>query len=126
MTNKAGFRCLNIIRWIARISALLMAVLILLFFVGEAMAEGFEPLLHLSVRESLMMVAFVDLWLGLILGWRWELLGGLMTILGFASFYLLNVLFTGAFPRGPFFFILAAPSLLFLYVGLVRRRFAAE
>jgi hypothetical protein len=91
---------------------------ILLIFVGDALAEGIDPLLRMSFRETGMMVAFAAVWLGLVLGWRWELYGGLLTLCGLTAFYVLNYAFSGTFPRGPYFLILASPSLLFLYLGL--------
>jgi hypothetical protein len=122
MSEANGHRTLTIVRWIARVSAGLTAALILIIFIGEGIAEGFGPLLHLTTRETLMMVAFVAVWLGLLLGWRWELYGALLTIGGLIAFYLLDYLFSGTFPRGPFFLIFAAPSLLFLYYGLQEGR----
>lgn len=113
-------------RWIARISAGLTAALILIIFIGEGISEGFGPLLHLTTRETLMMIAFVAVWLGLVLGWRWELYGALLTIGGLIAFYLLDYLFSGTFPRGPFFLIFAAPSLLFLYYGLQERKTSGD
>ncbi len=115
-------KSIRIVRWIARISAGFTAALILLIFIGEGLAEGFGPILHLSVREAAMMTAFVAVWLGLVLGWKWELRGGLLTVCGTAAFYLLDYAFSGAFPRNPFFIIFASPSLLFLYCGLQTRK----
>ena len=112
MENKS--KTVPIIRWIARISALLAATLILLIFVGEGV-----PVFRLSGREAAMMAAFFAVWLGLLLGWKWELHGGLLVVCGMAAFYLLDYLFSGTLPRGPFFLILAFPGLLFLYCGLV-------
>ncbi|MFC1531824.1 hypothetical protein ACFL7M_00435 [Thermodesulfobacteriota bacterium] len=99
-----------------------MAALILLFFVGETLGEGVKPLLYMTVKEILLMVVFFVLWLGLLLGWKWELLGGLLTLCAVIVFYVLNILFTGIFPRGPFFLIFAFPSLLFLYCGWQNRK----
>jgi hypothetical protein len=95
--------------------------MILLFLIGNGLAEGLDPLLHMSFRETAMMAAFGAVWLGLVLGWRWELYGGLLSLCGLAAFYLLDYAFSGAFPRGPYFLILASPSLLFLYSGLRTR-----
>jgi len=117
MTNTNGDKTVRVVRGIARISAGGRAALILLIFVGEALADGFEPLLSLTVREIGMMMAFFAVWLGLLLGWKWELYGGLLTICGVVAFYLLDYLFSGTLPRGPFFLIFAAPSLLFTYCG---------
>jgi len=98
-----------------------MAALILLIFVGEALGEGLQPFLHMTTREVLMMFAFFALWLGLLLGWKWELFGGLLTLCAVIVFYALNFLFTGIFPRGPFFLIFAFPSLLFIFCGWQNR-----
>ena len=117
-----GSKTLQVVRWIARVSAGFSAALILMFFIGEGLSEGFEPLLHMSVRESLMMVAFVAVWLGLLLGWKWELYGGLLTACGIVAFYLVAYLFSGTLPRVPFPLIFASPSLLFLYCGLQTRK----
>ncbi len=114
------------IRWVARISAAITAGLILLLFVGEGIADGIGPLSRLSPREALMMVAFFAVWLGLILGWRWELLGGSLNVMGLIAFYLLDFLFSGTFPRGPYFLLLASPSVLFLYAGWREKRIKAE
>ncbi len=110
------------LRWIARILASIMATLILLLFVGETLDEGVQPLLYMTFREILMMFAFFALWLGLLLAWKWEFLGGLLTLCAIIVFYALNFLFTGIFPRGPFFLIFAFPSLLFLYCGWQNRK----
>ncbi len=117
-----GSKTLQIVRWIARVTSGFAALLILLIFIGEGLTEGFEPLLHMSVRETLMMVAFVAVWLGLLLGWKWELYGGLLTACGIAAFYLVDYLFSGTLPRVPFLLILASPSLLFLYCGFQTRK----
>lgn len=110
------------IRWIARILAGVTATLILIIFVGSGLAEGFEPLLHLSAREATMMIPFAAVWLGLLLGWKWELYGGLLTLCGLIVFYLLDYSFSGTFPRGPFFLLFASPSLLFIYCGVQAKK----
>ena len=120
--KRDGSKTVRVVRWIARVSSGFAAALILLIFIGEGLTEGFEPLLHLSVRETVMMVAFVAVWFGLLLGWKWELYGGLLTACGVAAFYMMDYLFSGTFPRVPFFLIFASPSLLFFYCGLQTRK----
>jgi hypothetical protein len=115
-------KTVRIVRLIARVSAGFSAALILLIFIGEGLIGGFEPLLHMSVRETLMMVAFVALWLGLLLGWKWELYGGLLTVCGVVAFYLVDYLFTGTLPGVLLPLIFASPSLLFLYCGFQTRK----
>ncbi len=112
----------KIIRWTARITSAISALIILMFFIGEDYQEGYQPLLHLSPKDSLLMVAFFALWLGLILGWKRELAGGLLTLSGLAAFYLIYYLFSASFPRGPFFLIFASPGFLYLYLGIACRK----
>ena len=115
MAHTLDTKATRTIRWVARITAALMVTLTLLIFVGEGLSEGFQPLLNMTARETAMMVSFIAVWLGLLLAWKWEAVGGLLTVLGSMAFYAINYLFSGYFPRGPFFLILASPSLLFLY-----------
>jgi hypothetical protein len=99
-----------------------MAALILLLFIGETIGDGVQPFLRMTVREILLMFIFFILWLGLLLGWKWELLGGLLTLCAVIVFYALNFLFAGILPGGPFFLIFSFPSLLFLYCGWQNRK----
>ena len=122
MVNQDGADLIQIIRWIARATAALAAALILAIFVGEGIAEGIGPLLPLTHRETAMMIAFAGAWLGLILGWRWELIGGLLTMGAMIAFYLLDYLFSRTFPRGPYFLLFFSPGLLFLICGWLMRR----
>ncbi len=122
MTKEKGGRTVQVVRWIAGAFSGLVAALILLIFIGNGLAEGIEPVLHLSVREALMMVAFVAVRLGLLARWKWELYGGSLTIFGMVAFYLVDYLFSGSFPRGLFYLFFSSPSLLFFYCGLQARK----
>ena len=81
---------IQIVRWIARILAALMAALIAFMFVGNAAADGIGPLINLTFRESLMMAAFVVVFVGLILAWKKEKLGGWLVVGGMVLFYLFD------------------------------------
>ncbi len=113
MTGKTA----QIIRWTSRILAALLAALILLIFIGEAVAGGLGPLSVLTLREKLMMAAFSTAFLGLILGWSREKLGGWLVVGGIAAFYLLDLAFSGTFPRGATFLLIVFPGLLYLFSG---------
>jgi len=105
-------------RWTARMLSLLSIGLLLLFFIGE----GFNPF-HLAARELLLSACFpLDVVLGMILAWRWETLGGALTVIALAAFYGLHYSGSGQFPDGPFFVLLASPGLLFLLAAVTARR----
>lgn len=102
-----------------------MASLVLFFFIGEGVSVGFGQYLRLTARESAMMAAFAALWLGLVLGWKRELWGGLLTIAGVAAFYILSMALSGGVPRGPCFLLIASPGALFVLYGILAGRQAA-
>lgn len=106
-----------IIRWIARILAALMAAFIAFMFVGNAVTDGIGPLMNLTIREAVMMIAFLVVFLGLILGWAREKVGGWLTVGGMILFFILDFAFSGTFPRGVFFPLMALPGLMFLLTG---------
>ena len=65
-------------RWIARVLGLTMVLLVAAIAVGEAVsAPTSQPL---TLREALMMCAFVLALVGLLAGGRWETLGGALTL----------------------------------------------
>jgi len=83
----------EVVRWIARVSSGIAVLLIMLIFFGEGLTGGVEFFIKLSMREATMLVAFIGIWLGLLLGWKWELCGGFLTICGVVAFYLLGYFF---------------------------------
>ena len=110
-----------VVRWTARLLSLLSIGFMLMFIVGE----GFNPF-HLAPRELLLCLFFpIGVLLGLGLGWRWEALGGALTILCFAGFYGVHWLGSGRLPSGHWFAVLASPGLFFLLAALAGRRKAA-
>jgi len=91
-----------LIRWSARIFGLALFLFILAFLIGE----GPPPF-------SAMSAAFLVAWLGLIVVWPWELVGGLMVVGGMAAFFLISALPTGNLP-GFWFKLWFLPGLLSL------------
>ena len=114
--SKMG-RVRTTIRWIARIWSIPSIVTLLLpYFV-----EGLYWLGATSIREVIGHICFFAVLVGLILAWRWEGLGGSLTVGGLAAFYVTWWLH-GEHPRGPFFLLVAAPGFLFLLYWLLERR----
>ena len=109
-----------ILRWIARILSIISIGFVLLFLVGEVLPPHTETVF--KVRDVVAMVFFpIGVCIGLGLAWRRELQGGMIAIGSMAAFYLMLFLFDGRFPRGPFFFLLASPGLLFVAAWGVER-----
>jgi hypothetical protein len=75
-----SWRAAVIGRWTARIAGTLMFLFFLAFFFGE----GPPDLSRLTLGERLQALCVAALFLGLPTAWRWEALGGLITVAGFA------------------------------------------
>ena len=103
---------MNILRWIARICALLSIGFVLLFLFGEGLTvNGVWP----TPVEWIGLLFFpFGLALGLLIAWRYELLGGVVAAGSIVAFYLWSYVVHGDFPRGPYILLLALPALLFL------------
>jgi hypothetical protein len=111
-----------VLRWVARLSSI-PSVLLLAFFV----LGGKErlPTFHEAAPLAFFPLGVV---VGMVLGWWHEGLGGLMTILSLAVFYLWMLVVGGAFPGGPYFLLFAAPGFLFFaawWAGQTRPSFVA-
>lgn len=113
-------KSLNILRWIARIWAALMAGSVLFIFIAHIVGDGIGSLSGFTARDALMMPSMLITIIGLVVAWKWERVGGWMTVGGMLAFYLFDFLFTGTFPQGGSFLLIAFPGLLFLlltYLG---------
>jgi len=102
-----------VVRWLARGWSIASLAFLLLIFVGEivyphAPAPG-------TPRDVVALLLFpCGTCVGMILGWRWEPLGGSITLGSLAAFYAWLWINDGRFPGGPYFALMAAPGLLFL------------
>lgn len=67
-------------QWIARIGGALLTLLFLAFLFGE----GPPNLAAMTVRERLFSVGIAGVVVGLSLAWKWEGLGGLVTVAGYS------------------------------------------
>lgn len=106
-----------IIRWIARVWSALSILLLLAFAIGEA-EHGPGP-----SRQMWVGLAFfpIGVCAGLALAWYREKLGGLLALGSLVAFYVWNISRSGHPPRGPWFFLVAAPGILFLIAGMCSR-----
>lgn len=111
----------DVIRFIRRVTRTLSLIsmgVLLLFFIGE----GFNPL-TITLREWALFVFFpLGTVTGMLIAWRREIPGGLITTLSLLGFYLMHGLVSGGvFPRGWAFMVFSLPGLLFLLCGLIDR-----
>lgn len=108
-----------VIRWTARVWSGLSILFVLVFAAGE-MARGNGP------RPTHQEWVGLALWpigvcVGLVVAWFREKLGGGVGLGCFVGFYVWNLFRSGHLPRGPFFFLIAAPAVFFLIAAALPR-----
>lgn len=102
----------NIIRWLARIWSLASIAFILAFLIGEGLSDGVRgPTAAEAVGIALFPIGVA---VGLVIAWFREILGGAIATGCFIAFYLWLLIIHGELPRGPYFFLVAAPGILFM------------
>jgi hypothetical protein len=101
----------SLIRWTARVLSLALAIL----FVALAIGEGLPPLLPLSMRTLSFALVATGL-AGLLLAWRFEVVGAAVALASGVGFYLVDYLASGfrSFPGGWCFPLLLVTPLLYL------------
>jgi hypothetical protein len=75
---------------IGRWTALIFGTLMVLFFLAFFFGEGPPHFSRLTVSEDLHFVAMGALFLGLVVAWKWEGVGGLLALAGFVAFVVLS------------------------------------
>ncbi|OQX73415.1 MAG: hypothetical protein B6D59_05845 [Campylobacteraceae bacterium 4484_4] len=103
---------------ITKFTALLFALMIVAFFIGE----GFPSISSLSAEEIVLFFDFIVIWIGLLIGLRWEIWGGLMVILGVVVFYLVMYLFSHQVPRGAILLLFGLAGMGLVYCGHFSRK----
>jgi hypothetical protein len=104
------------LRWAARGLAAVLVGIVVVIFIGQ----GFNPL-RLTPSEAVQMMFFWATCIGMMIAWRWELLGGGLATVSMTLFYLNELMLTGRFPHGFMFRLMLLPGLLFLASGISRR-----
>ena len=104
----------TIFRWTARVVGTVLVGLTLFIAIGEGMPNLFK-------QPFVIQIGFLALALvlsGILLAWRWEFLGGIMSLAGWVLFI---VVVRVSLRHSVFFILLGVPSLLFLGSSFLRR-----
>jgi hypothetical protein len=106
------------VRWLPRVTSLVSVGILLLFIIGEG--SGPNPI---TAREWVGLFFFpFGVVVGMLVAWRREVLGSLVSIGSLACFYtVFGLVLTHTLPRGGYFAFFTAPALFFLLSGLVSR-----
>ncbi len=95
------------VRWVARMTGLLIAMLVL----GIAVGHGVNLQAFAGI-ELAMLAALAAAVAGMLLLWKWEGSGGLLVLAGTVAFYALNLAAAGKFPGGWVFPLCFVPGVL--------------
>ena len=113
----AGGAAIRALRWTARSWSLLSIATVLAIDLGEGMNPA-----RFTAPELVLFVFFpLGVCLGMAAAWRWEGLGGGITVVSLCAFYLGQRLVSPFFPRGFAFLTLAAPGFLFVLCSVGSR-----
>lgn len=105
----------SVARWTARIWSIASLLFVSAFIVG-----GEEGGKWPTAMEWAGLAFFPGgVIAGLLIAWRKEALGGGITILSLAGFYIWHFLDAGRFAAGPWFLLVAAPGFLFVLASLL-------
>lgn len=105
------------LEWIARAASVASITLLIVIFLGEALHPS-----QISPEEWAGLVFFpIGVMAGMIIAWRNEALGGLVTVVSLAGFYIVWGYLLRNHIGGWFFLAFAAPGFLFLCHWLLYR-----
>lgn len=108
----------HVLRWSARAVGSLIIAFVLLHVIGD----GIPNLQRLTAEESVLWLGFAMSIVGFVMIWRWELVGGLVAVIGIATFYAAEFMISGNIPGGwvlPLFFV---PGVFSIACWLIERR----
>ncbi|MEE9430890.1 MAG: hypothetical protein V3V16_07625 [Melioribacteraceae bacterium] len=116
--NISANNLLSVIRYIARLFSILLIVLIVTLSIGE----GLPNPVTLSTAEILLFVSLLIMLVGLVLSWQREHVGGLLIILGFILFFIVNSVSSGSLRLGFFFLLFPLTGILFVLCCRIDKR----
>ena len=107
---------LETIKVTSTILSVLLFSLLLLFAIGEGIDFN-----EFTFNEIILFFFASVLWLGLLIGIRRRLLGGLMCVVGFVLFTGYELLISGSWFGGWFIYLLVIPGVLNLLIWFLQR-----
>ena len=115
----AKFRGQTPLCWFARAWSMLSLAFLLVMFIGEAtMPAAALP----NFSEAVLMLFFpLGVAVGLVIAWKRECLGALISLESIGAFYMGIWFLHGNLPHGPYFLLIAAPGALFLADWMLRQ-----
>jgi hypothetical protein len=98
------------VRWTAKVLTALLVGLVLVMFVGVTLDRGFNPLKLKGVDEIQMI--FWTACIGMMVAWRWQVIGGVLSLGGMILFFAVEFAVNGGLPRGRLLYLMLLPGIL--------------
>ncbi len=102
------------LRWFARFLGTTLVLLVIAFWLSESRFIA----LRVSFSDTLQLVCIIITFIGFLIAWRHEMIGGLAMLLGMGLFYLLEWRQRSALPVGLLYKLAIVVGLLFLIIWL--------
>lgn len=97
-------------RYLAHLFNILLIFAVILLALGETFPNSF----NLASREFLLTSSLLVILAGLFSAWKWEGIGGILIIVGFLVFIIINSIFSDYLKLGISFLLFPLTGLLFL------------
>jgi hypothetical protein len=113
------------VRCVARALTTALVGLVVVMFVGVTLDGGFHPL-RLKGVEPIQMIFFWTACVGMVIAWRWPVLGGALSFGAMILFFAVELAVNGRLPGGLVLYLMLLPGILFLLSGFLNRRIGAR
>ena len=110
----------KILKWVARLSGTAIVLFVLYFLFMEFFgSQGFEKNPLISTEDIFAFICFpLSTIIGLVIAWKWEGLGGLLSTLGFIILFVIRPELSSS----PLLTALALPGLLYLVYWILTKK----
>jgi hypothetical protein len=121
------------VRWTARVLTALLVGLFLVPLIVNSIydvvhdfyEDGVPHAFWMKGVDPIQMICFWTACVGLVVAWRWPVMGGTLSLGGMILFFVIEFVVRGGLPGGLTLYLMLLPSILFLADGFIRRRMAA-
>ena len=113
------------VRWTARVLSALLVGLVLVMFIGLSIDAGFRPP-RLTGVEIAQMIFFWTACIGMVVAWRWQVIGGALSLGGMVLFFAVEFAVIGRLAGRLVLYLMLLQGALFVLSSSLSRRMAAR
>jgi len=104
---------LNAVRWVARTNTVLLIIIVVILFIEQGGLPTGEHFSGLKLTEALIMGSTFFAFPGLLIAWKWEGFGAILTIAALITFSTVDYFSSGGVLWN--IWVVGIPALLFLF-----------